>query len=110
MLAAWYDRNGSARDVLAVGALEPQFFAALKDGLGLTSSQFDDGLRDELTRLFLTQPRDHWCALLEGSDACFAPILSLADAPMHPHNVARGTFSNANGYTEPNPAPRFKDV
>jgi alpha-methylacyl-CoA racemase len=109
--AAFYDSYECADGKwVAIGALEPQFFALLKDRLGLGSGQADPGLRDELTRLFRTQPRDHWCALLEGSDACFAPILSLADAPMHPHNVARGTFSNANGYTEPSPAPRFKDV
>ena len=109
--AAFYDSYECADGKwVAVGALEPHFFAVLKDKLGLASGQGDPGLRDELTRLFRAQPRDHWCALLEGTDACFAPILSMAEAPDHPHNATRGTFSNANGYTEPNPAPRFKDI
>jgi len=108
--AAFYDSYECADGKwVAVGALEPQFFAELQGRLGLASSQGDPGLRDELTRLFRQQPRDHWCALLEGSDACFAPILSLAEASCHPHNQARGTFSHGNGYAEPNPAPRFAD-
>jgi alpha-methylacyl-CoA racemase len=109
--AAFYDSYECADGKwVAIGALEPQFFATLKDRLGLASAQFDRGLRDELARLFRSQPRDHWCALLEGSDACFAPILSMAEAPHHPHNIARETFTDRNGYTEPTPAPRFKEV
>jgi alpha-methylacyl-CoA racemase len=92
---------------VAIGALESQFFAVLKDQLGLTSSQSDPGLRDELARIFASQPRAHWCERLEGSDACFMPVLSLADAPDHPHNVARRVFSKRNGHVEPEPAPRF---
>ena len=109
--AAFYDSYECADGKwVAIGALEPQFFALLKDRLGIASSQGDPGLREELTRRLLEQPRDHWCALLEGSDACFAPILSLAEAPAHPHNVARAIFSDRNGYIEPNPAPRFKEL
>ena len=109
--AAFYDSYECADGKwVAIGALEPQFFAVLKERLGLASSQGEPALRDELTALFRTEPRDHWCTLLEGSDACFAPVLSLGEAPAHPHNVARGTFSDRNGYIEPNPAPRFKDV
>ena len=109
--AAFYDTYECAdgRHV-AVGALEPQFFAVLKEKLGLHSGQHDRGLRDELTNLFLSKPRDHWCGLLEGSDACFAPILSLAEAPAHPHIAARGTFTEAGGVTQPAPAPRFSDT
>lgn len=106
--AAFYDSYECADGrFVAVGALESQFFAVLKDALGLASSQFDPGLREELTALFRTQPRDHWCALLEGSDACFAPILSMAEAPTHPHNLTRGTFITADGMVQPAPAPRF---
>ena len=94
---------------VAVGALEPQFFAVLAEKLGVASSQHDPGLREELTAAFRQHPRAHWCALLEGSDACFAPVLSLADAPAHPHIAARGTFANFRGYPEPAPAPRFQD-
>jgi alpha-methylacyl-CoA racemase len=95
---------------VAVGALEPQFFAVLSEKLGLASSQFDPGLRDELAARFGEQPRDHWCALLEGTDACFAPILSLSEAPDHPHNLQRGTFTRAGGLIEPAPAPRFEEI
>ena len=109
--AAFYDSYECADGKwVALGALEPQFFAVLKDKLGLASAQFDPGLRDELTARFRTQPRDHWCALLEGTDACFAPILSLAEAPAHPHNAARGTFTDSAGLVQPAPAPRFKDL
>src|SRR3954469_15874638 len=93
---------------IAVGALEPQFFAVLREKLGLRSGQHDPGLRDELTAAFAAHPRKHFCELLEGSDACVAPILSLADAPNHPHNVARGTFIEVDGILQPVPAPRFK--
>lgn len=109
--AAFYDSYECADGkYVSVGALEPEFFAVLRDKLGLHCTQFDPALRTELTRTFASQPRDHWCALLEGSDACFAPILSLAEAPAHPHNIARATFTDRNGFTEPNPAPRFEDI
>jgi alpha-methylacyl-CoA racemase len=94
---------------VAVGALEPQFFAVLKEKLGLSSDQHDPGLRGELEAAFLSRDRAHWCTLLEGSDACFAPILSLADAPGHPHNAERGTFRTVGGVVQPAPAPRFKE-
>jgi alpha-methylacyl-CoA racemase len=51
--------------------------------------------------------RDEWCALLEGSDACFAPVLTMEEAPHHPHNIARGTFVEVDGVIQPRPAPRF---
>jgi alpha-methylacyl-CoA racemase len=95
---------------VAVGALEPHFFAVLKERLGLASGQFDPGLREELETLFRTHPRDHWCRLVEGSDACLAPVLSMAEAPSHPHMLARGTFVSQDGMTQPAPAPRFKEV
>ncbi|MFL6858362.1 MAG: CaiB/BaiF CoA transferase family protein [Allosphingosinicella sp.] len=94
---------------LAVGALEPRFFSLLKERLGLASEQHDSGLGEELRTLFLTRPRDHWCERLEGVDACVAPILSMAEAPQHPHNRLRGTFANIGGVTQPAPAPRFSD-
>lgn len=107
--AAFYDSYQCADGKwVAIGPLEPQFFAALKEKLGLAAEQFDSGLREELTALFRTQPRDHWCALLEGTDACFAPVLSLAEAPSHPHNEARGTFVEAEGIVQPAPTPRFR--
>ena len=107
--AAFYDSYECADGrFVALGALEPHFFAVLADKLGLVSAQSDPALREELARVFRTQPRDHWCTLLEGSDACFAPVLSLAEAPSHPHNAARGTFIEKDGLIQPAPAPRFR--
>jgi alpha-methylacyl-CoA racemase len=109
--AAFYDSYQCADgEWLSVGTLEPQFFSVLKEKLGLSSTQFDPNLRDELTATFRQHPRHHWCALFEGSDACIAPVLNLADAPAHPHNAWRGTFANIRGFTEPAAAPRFKDL
>ena len=108
--AAFYDSYECADGRwIAIGAIEPDFFRALKAKLGLASEQWDPGLRGELEEVFHRHPRDHWCALLEGSDACFAPILSLAEAPDHRHNAARSTFTRERGFIEPNPAPRFKE-
>jgi alpha-methylacyl-CoA racemase len=92
---------------VAVGALEPEFFAVLKDRLGLRSEQDGAGLRDELESIFARHPRSHWDALLLGTDGCYAPVLALSDAPEHPHNAARRTFRRDRGYVEPMPAPRF---
>jgi alpha-methylacyl-CoA racemase len=64
-------------------------------------------LKAKVAALFLTRTRDEWCALLDGTDACFAPVLSLAEAPHHPHNTARGTFVEDSGMVMPAPAPRF---
>ena len=108
--AAFYDCYRCADgEWVAVGALEPEFFAILKARTGLASSQHDPALREELSALFAREPRAHWCRLLEGSDACFAPVMSLGDAPQHPHNTFRGTFANIGGIIQPAPAPRFED-
>jgi alpha-methylacyl-CoA racemase len=94
---------------VAVGALEPQFYAALLDGLGLSLDgyQFDTDRwpahRAALAAAFGTRTRDEWAEHFAGTDACVAPVLSLAEAPQHPHLVARGTFANG----QPTAAPRF---
>ena len=109
--AAFYDSYECADGKwVAVGALEPRFFAVLKEKLGLASSQQDPGLRNELSATFRNHPSHYWSALLEGSDACFAPVLSLVEAPAHPHLAFRGTFDTIEGVTQPMPAPRFKPV
>lgn len=109
--AAFYDSYQCADgEWVAIGALEPPFFAVLKEKLGLASAQGDPRLRDELTATFRTRTRDQWCALLEGTDACFAPVLGLAEAPSHPHNAARGTFVETDGLLQPAPAPRFRTI
>ena len=100
---------------LAVGALEPRFYAELLERVGLGGedlpAQLDrDGwpvLRERLAAQFRTRTRDEWCRLLEGTDACVAPVLSLVEAPAHPHNQARGTFVDVGGVVQPAPAPRF---
>lgn len=99
---------------IAIGALEPAFFADLLRRVGIPAaqiSQWDEkhwpNLRARLTAAFLSRTRAEWQAQLEGSDVCFAPVLSMTDAPEHPHNVARGTFVTLNGVTQPAPAPRF---
>jgi alpha-methylacyl-CoA racemase len=100
---------------LAVGALEAGFYAELLERVGLDDAdlpgQLDrDGwpvLRERLAALFRTRTRDQWCRLLEGTDACVAPVLSLAEAPAHPHNQVRNTFVEVGGVVQPAPAPRF---
>jgi alpha-methylacyl-CoA racemase len=101
---------------ISLGAIEPQFYALLLDRTGLKddpafAAQLDPAgwgpLKERLTALFLTKTRDEWCALLDGTDACFAPVLSLGEAPAHPHNAARGTFVEQDGMVMPAPAPRF---
>lgn len=101
---------------IAVGALEPQFTANLLDRLDIAP---DDELRrgnadralwpasaGRLADIFRTRTRDEWCAILAG-DCCVAPVLSLAEAPAHEHNIARGTFVHRDGVAQPAPAPRF---
>ena len=101
---------------ITLGALEPQFYALLMEKLGLDdvdrARQFDPrtwpALKDRLTTLFASQPRAHWDALLEGTDVCFAPVLSAQEAAEHPHNVARGTYVRTAGAGfDVAPAPRF---
>jgi alpha-methylacyl-CoA racemase len=101
---------------IAVGAIEAPFYATLREGLGLADdpdfdAQMDPvrwpALRGRLEALFATRPRDAWCALFDGSDACVAPVLDWDEAPRHPHNVARGTFVEVDGVVQPAPAPRF---
>ena len=100
---------------LAVGALEPQFYAELLERVGLAPddlpAQLDRTgwpvLRERLAAQFLTRTRDEWSQLLEGTDACVAPVLSLVEAPTHPHNRSRATFVDVAGVTQPAPAPRF---
>jgi alpha-methylacyl-CoA racemase len=100
---------------VAVGPIEPQFHATLRERCGLVDAAFDaqmdasawPALKEKLADVFATRTRDAWCALLEGSDACFAPVLDWDEAPRHPHNVARATFVAVDGVTQPAPAPRF---
>jgi alpha-methylacyl-CoA racemase len=100
---------------IAIGAMEPQFYALLREKCGLDAPAFDaqwdpgawPALKERVAQVFKTHTRAQWCELLEGTDACFAPVLDLDEAPRHPHNVARGTFACVDGITQPAPAPRF---
>ncbi len=100
---------------VAIGAIEPQFYRELLTKCGITDPHFErqweqgewPALRAKLAALFRTRTRAQWCALLEGSDACFAPVLSMREAADHPHNAARATFVRPGGVLQPAPAPRF---
>ena len=101
---------------ISLGSIEPQFYAELRRLTGLDADPDFDAQMDQrqwgplkakLTALFKSQPRDHWCALMETTDVCFAPVLSLAEAPEHPHNKARQAFATVGGMTQPMPAPRY---
>jgi alpha-methylacyl-CoA racemase len=100
---------------VAVGAIEPQFFARLLDMLGLDPAEVPDRLdttrwpelRSMLASAFRARTRDEWAEVFAGEDACVAPVLSLAEAVRHPHNRAWGTFVEIGGTTQPAPAPRF---
>jgi alpha-methylacyl-CoA racemase len=101
---------------VSIGALEPQFNALLFGKLGLGDdpdfkSPYDprmwSRLRDRLTGLFSQKPRAHWVELLEGSDACFAPVLNPKEAMLHPHMQSRGIYVEAEGVLQAAPAPRF---
>lgn len=101
---------------VAVGAIEPQFFAQLVAGLGieLEGDQNDPaawpGHREAFAAAFATRTRDEWDEIFRDTDACVAPVLSLAEAPQHPHNVARGLFSQVGPRVEPRSAPAFSDT
>jgi len=114
--APFYDtyRTADGRYV-AVGALEPKFYAELLARVGLDPAslpaQYDRSgwpvLRATLTATFGSRTQAEWAAVFDGSDACVAPVTTLADAPEHPHNAARGTFADVGGLIQPAPAPRF---
>jgi len=101
---------------VSIGSLERQFYDVLLDKLGLTDDasmprQHDKAawptMKARFSEIFLTKTRDEWCEIFEGSDACFAPVLAMTEAPDHPHNRHRGTFVERNGVVQPAPAPRF---
>ncbi len=113
----WYGTYACADgQFVTVGALEPQFNALLFGRLGLADDpEFRDAydprrwprLRERLAALFATQPRAHWVERLEGSDACFAPVLTPREALAHPHLAARGVYAQRDGLLQAAPAPRF---
>jgi alpha-methylacyl-CoA racemase len=114
--APWYDvyetRDGK---YVSVGAIEAKFYDDLLRRLGLEDENLPaqnerkgwPQLRERFAAMFRTRTRDEWCAVFEGSDACFAPVLSFAEARAHPHNSARKSFVSLAGVEQPAPAPRF---
>jgi alpha-methylacyl-CoA racemase len=101
---------------VAIGPLEPQFYALLLDLCGIDDTELRTlqnerarwpEFRQRLAAVFRTRTRDAWCTLLEGTDACFAPVLDWEEAPRHPHNQARNTFVEIEGVVQPAAAPRL---
>ena len=119
---AWYYEVFETADggYISLGSLEPQFFAEMVritgladdvDGRGPVADQGDRAAwpeaKERLAAMIRTKTRDEWCRLLEGTDACFAPVLGIGEVPSHPHHAARGTFVEVGGVVQPGPAPRF---
>jgi alpha-methylacyl-CoA racemase len=114
--APWYDTyETSDGQFIAIGAIEPKFYQELLERLGLASEQLPaqndragwPALRKRFAEIFRTQTRDEWCRVFADSDACFAPVLTFAEAQSHPHHLARGSYVEVGGIGQPAPAPRF---
>jgi alpha-methylacyl-CoA racemase len=101
---------------ISLGSIEPQFYALMREKLGLTDdadfdAQHDKSkwpvLKEKIAAVIKSKPRAHWDELMEGTDVCYGPVVSMAEALEHPHNVARQTFFKLGGLDQPSPAPRF---
>ena len=100
---------------ISIGSIEPQFYSLLLEKLEIEDQDFLDqmnknlwdDLQIKLIEAFKKKTRDDWCSIMEGTDICFAPVLSMKEAPNHPHNKARETFVDYEGVIQPNVAPRF---
>lgn len=100
---------------VAIGSIEPQFYALLKEHAQLSEDEFGDQnnaalwpqMKAKLATVFKQKTRDEWCEIMEGTDVCFAPVLTLSEAPKHHANSARDTYIEVEGVTQPAPAPRF---
>ena len=113
----WYDvYETSDGKWISVGCNEPQFYDALLERLGIAPGVLPADRHDRngwpairacFTQKFRAKTRDEWCAIMDGTEVCFAPVLSIAEAPQHPHMKARGTFIELDGVVQPAPAPRF---
>lgn len=115
--AHFYDTYETADGkFISIGSIEPQFYAELRRAAGLADDlDFDAqhdrqewaALKAKLTAVFRTKSRAEWDALMEHTDICYAPVLTMSEAAEHPHNMARGTFVEVGGYVQPAPAPRY---
>ncbi|WP_208976037.1 CaiB/BaiF CoA transferase family protein [Pseudovibrio exalbescens] len=118
--APFYDTYECADgEFIAIGAIEPQFYSLLLEKVGLAgdpdfANQMDTKkwplMKQRMAAIFRQKTREHWTSVMEGTDVCFAPVLSMSEAPHHPHNKARETFISVNGGVQPTAAPRFRDV
>ncbi|MDN6860137.1 CaiB/BaiF CoA-transferase family protein [Pseudomonas sp. CAN2814] len=114
--APWYDTYRTLDgQYMAIGPVESRFYAELLEKLGLSAADLPKQhdrkgwprLREAFIRAFLQRTREEWCAVFDGSDACVAPVLAFSEAASHPHSLARGSFVEVAGVTQPVPAPRF---
>jgi len=114
--AHFYDTyETSDNKYVSIGSIEPQFYALLLKHAGIDDPDFHvqmdatkwPELKEKMTKVFKTKTRNEWCEIMEGTDICFAPVLSLPEAWEHPHNVTRKTFVDVNGVVQARPAPRF---
>jgi alpha-methylacyl-CoA racemase len=102
-------------EYVSLGSIEPQFYALLMEKAGLDPEVFGNQhdsarsaeMKAALTQVMKTKTQAQWCEIMEGTDVCFAPVLSITEAAEHPHNVHRGTFTELDGVLQPAPAPRF---
>ena len=100
---------------VSVGSIEPQFYALLIEKTGLADEELPaqmargdwPAMKQRMVEIFKTKTRDEWCEIMEGSDVCFAPVLTMTEATQHPHALAREAFLEIGGYLQPAPAPRF---
>jgi len=114
--AHFYDTyECSDGNFISLGSIEPQFYALLREKAGLNDPAFDaqmdkgqwPQLKEKLATVMKSKSRDEWCEIMEGTDICFAPVLSIGEAKDHPHNKARETIVERDGVVQPNVAPRF---
>lgn len=114
--AHFYDTYECAdEEYVSIGAIEPQFYALLLEKAGLDAEEFADQhdqalwpqLTERLAAVIKTKTQAQWCEIMEGTDVCFAPVLNFIEAAKHPANVARQTYIEVDGITQPAPAPRF---
>lgn len=114
--AHFYDTYETADGkYVSIGSIEPQFYRLLVELAGVDAREFAPQydptrwpeLKKRLAEAFKRRSRDEWCRIMEGTDVCFAPVLSMDEAPRHPHNQARGSFIEVAGVVQPAPAPRF---
>lgn len=114
--AHFYDTYECADgEYVSIGSIEPQFYALLKQHAGLTDEEFGNqndqaqwpAMKEKLSSVMKQKTQQQWCDIMEGTDVCFAPVLRFTDAPSHPANVARNTYVEVDGVTQPAPAPRF---